>query len=81
VVALEAGGYKVIRDNWYKHISVPLQTGRCCAQDRPGCGGLKGPSGGIPLQPISTHRSEKVPVVQGDIRARPAPCHKEQGVF
>nr|XP_020040033.1 serine/threonine-protein kinase/endoribonuclease IRE2 [Castor canadensis] len=26
VVALEAGGYKVIRDNWYKHISVPLQT-------------------------------------------------------
>uniref|UniRef100_A0A8C5Y6I2 non-specific serine/threonine protein kinase n=1 Tax=Microcebus murinus TaxID=30608 RepID=A0A8C5Y6I2_MICMU len=28
VRALEAGGYKVVRNNWHKHISLPLQTGR-----------------------------------------------------
>nr|XP_012635629.1 serine/threonine-protein kinase/endoribonuclease IRE2 isoform X5 [Microcebus murinus] len=26
VRALEAGGYKVVRNNWHKHISLPLQT-------------------------------------------------------
>lgn len=25
VTALEAGSYKVVRENWYKHISAPLQ--------------------------------------------------------
>lgn len=28
MTALEAGGYKVVRDNWHHHISMPLQTGR-----------------------------------------------------
>ncbi|XP_063082735.1 serine/threonine-protein kinase/endoribonuclease IRE2 isoform X3 [Cavia porcellus] len=26
MTALEAGGYKVVRDNWHHHISMPLQT-------------------------------------------------------
>lgn len=26
VMALEAGSYKVVRENWYKHISAPLQA-------------------------------------------------------
>ncbi|VTJ63499.1 Hypothetical predicted protein [Marmota monax] len=28
VTALEAGSYKVVRHNWHKHISMPLQTGK-----------------------------------------------------
>ena len=28
MTALEAGGSEVVRSDWHKHISVPLQTGR-----------------------------------------------------
>lgn len=28
MTALEAGGSAVVRGNWHKHITVPLQTGR-----------------------------------------------------
>ena len=28
MTALEAGGSEVVRGDWHKHISVPLQTGR-----------------------------------------------------
>lgn len=41
-MALEAGGSKVVRGNWHKHISLPLQTGR--GQTQGGPGRLRGPS-------------------------------------
>uniref|UniRef100_A0A8C0LAU6 non-specific serine/threonine protein kinase n=1 Tax=Canis lupus dingo TaxID=286419 RepID=A0A8C0LAU6_CANLU len=34
VMALEAGGSTVVRCNWHKHISVPLQTGRGVSSHR-----------------------------------------------
>lgn len=73
-MALEAGSHKVVRENWHKHISAPLQAGRAILGLARGGDPL-----GTPLQPtyFPARRSEKVPIIQGDISARPAPCHEE----
>lgn len=71
----------MVRCNWHTHISVPLQIGR--GQARPGVGpGGGGESGGGSFaKELPAHRSEKVPDVQGDVGARPAPCNEEQGAL
>lgn len=49
MTALETGSYKVVRENWYKHISAPLQAGRGLAWV-----GVRGRDpGGTALQLIS----------------------------
>lgn len=60
VTALEAENYKVVRENWYKHISAPLQEGRGLTWV-----GLRGRD---PVAtPLAAHfsacRPEKVPVI------------------
>lgn len=83
MTALEAGGSKVVRSDWHKHISVPLQTGR--GQTRGGGGRAGRPKGRLSrdgcAKAFPAHRSEKVPVIQGDVGARPASCCEEQGVL
>lgn len=46
VMGLEAGGSMVVRGDWYKHISVPLQTGT--GQARAGRRGGRGDPAGQP---------------------------------
>lgn len=60
MTALEAGGSVVVRCNWHKHISEPLQTGTA----RLGVPGrLRRHSGDSSANGFSAHRSEKVPVI------------------
>lgn len=47
-MALEAGSHKVVRENWHKHISAPLQAGRAILGLARG-----GDPMGTPLQPTS----------------------------
>lgn len=60
-MALEAGGSIVVRGNWHKHISVPLQSGR--GQMLGGQEGQGKSSGDSFANEFPAHRSEKVPVI------------------
>lgn len=51
VMGLEAGGSMVVRGDWYKHISVPLQTGTGQARAGRRGGGPRGPGGAAPPTP------------------------------
>lgn len=51
MTALEAGGTEVVRSDWHKHISVPLQSGRGQTQVAWEAGG-GGIQWGQPCQPL-----------------------------
>lgn len=78
MLALEAGGSAVVRGDWYKHISAPLQTGTGQARAGPGTEGTRR---GSPAHTSRAHRPAEVPDLSGDVGARPTARREEQGVF